>query len=200
MNLPVANPAGQLALTLINLGSGNLINLELSALEADSRGKVVSSPRVITADNQKASIEQGTEIPYITPGSDQLAADGAVQEGGAARSTVTPQITPGQPHHHEVVIHKDTVGQVVRHPGQPSAVDRHEERDHADLREQRRHRGHRRHLRGDDPHRRRTRCRCWATSRCSATCSSTTGRSSEKTELLIFLTPRIVRESVTAVK
>jgi len=56
----VINPAGQLALTLINLGSGNLINLELSALEADSRGKVVSSPRVITADNQKAQIEQGT--------------------------------------------------------------------------------------------------------------------------------------------
>ena len=49
VNLPVANPAGQLALTLINLGSGNLINLELSALEADSRGKVVSSPRVVTA-------------------------------------------------------------------------------------------------------------------------------------------------------
>ena len=42
-------PAGQLALTLINLGSGNLINLELSAREADNRGKVVSSPRVITA-------------------------------------------------------------------------------------------------------------------------------------------------------
>jgi type IV pilus assembly protein PilQ len=62
VNLPVVNPAGQLALTLINLGSGNLINLELSALEADSRGKVVSSPRVVTADNQKASIEQGTEI------------------------------------------------------------------------------------------------------------------------------------------
>ncbi|TMH05218.1 MAG: type IV pilus secretin PilQ, partial [Betaproteobacteria bacterium] len=69
VNLPVPNPAGQVALTLINLGSGNLINLELSALEADSRGKVVSSPRVVTADNQKASIEQGTEIPYVTPGS-----------------------------------------------------------------------------------------------------------------------------------
>src|ERR1700694_1359865 len=69
VNLPVPNPAGQVALTLINLGSGNLINLELSALEADSRGKVVSSPRVVTADNQKATIEQGTEIPYVTPGS-----------------------------------------------------------------------------------------------------------------------------------
>ena len=69
VNLPVTNAAGQLALTLINLGSGNLINLELSALEADARGKVVSSPRVVTGDNQKAAIEQGTEIPYVTPGS-----------------------------------------------------------------------------------------------------------------------------------
>ena len=63
-----SNAGGQLALTLINLGSGNLINLELSALESDNRGKVVSSPRVVTGDNQKAHIEQGTEIPYVTPG------------------------------------------------------------------------------------------------------------------------------------
>src|SRR4029079_19555542 len=69
VNLPITNAAGQLALTLINLGSGNLINLELSALEADARGKVVSSPRVVTGDNQKASIEQGTEIPYTVQGS-----------------------------------------------------------------------------------------------------------------------------------
>ncbi|HVJ73555.1 MAG TPA: type IV pilus secretin PilQ, partial [Casimicrobiaceae bacterium] len=52
VNLPVLNAAGSLALTLINLGSGNLINLELSALESDNRGKVVSSPRVVTGDNQ----------------------------------------------------------------------------------------------------------------------------------------------------
>src|SRR5208282_3380775 len=68
VNLPVASPAGQLALTLINLGSGNLVNLELSALEADTLGKVVSRPRVVTADNGKARIEQGTEIPYIIAG------------------------------------------------------------------------------------------------------------------------------------
>src|SRR6185437_13456354 len=51
-----------------NLGSGNLLNLELSALEADDRGKVVSSPRIITSNNQKASIVQGTQIPYSTGG------------------------------------------------------------------------------------------------------------------------------------
>ena len=59
VNLPVLNAAGSLALTLINLGSGNLINLELSALESDNRGKVVSSPRVVTGDNQKARHRAG---------------------------------------------------------------------------------------------------------------------------------------------
>src|SRR6185369_3140263 len=52
VNLPVAGAAGQLALSILNLGSGNLVNIELSALEADNRGKVVSSPRVITADKK----------------------------------------------------------------------------------------------------------------------------------------------------
>src|SRR4029079_12874820 len=92
VNLPVTIPAGQLALTLINQGSGNLINLELSALEADSRGKVVSSPRVVTADNQKASIEQGTEIPYVTPGTGNSPATVQFKKA-VLRLDVTPQIT-----------------------------------------------------------------------------------------------------------
>ena len=66
VNLPVVGAAGQLALSILNLGSGNLVNFELSALEADNRGKVVSSPRVITADKKRAVISQGTEIPYLT--------------------------------------------------------------------------------------------------------------------------------------
>jgi type IV pilus assembly protein PilQ len=67
VNLPVVGAAGQLALSILNLGSGNLVNVELSALEADNRGKVVSSPRVITADKKKAVISQGTEIPTSRP-------------------------------------------------------------------------------------------------------------------------------------
>src|SRR5438876_2627375 len=93
VNLPVPNPAGQLALTLINLGSGNLINLELSALEADTLGKVISSPRVVTADNQKAHIEQGTEIPYVTPGSANAPATVQFKKAVLALD-VTPQIIP----------------------------------------------------------------------------------------------------------
>ncbi|WP_413437521.1 type IV pilus secretin PilQ [Sulfuriferula sp. GW1] len=60
--------AGTLGLSLINLGSGNLVSLELSALEADNRGKIISNPRVVTSNQRPAVILQGTQIPYITPG------------------------------------------------------------------------------------------------------------------------------------
>ena len=112
VNLPVTNPAGQLALTLINLGSGNLINLELSALESDNRGKVVSSPRVVTGDNQKAKIEQGTEIPYVTPGSANNPATVQFKKA-VLRLDVTPQITPDNRIIMNVEIRKDSVGQLV---------------------------------------------------------------------------------------
>ncbi len=110
INLPVAGAAGQLALTALNLGSGNLLNIELSALEADNRGKVVSNPRVVTADKQKAEIVQGTEIPYFT-----AAASGAttVQFKRAVLGlTVTPRITPDDNVIMELEVKKDSVGQI----------------------------------------------------------------------------------------
>jgi type IV pilus assembly protein PilQ len=124
VNLPIANAAGQLALTLINLGSGNLINLELTALEADNRGKVVSSPRVITGDNQKAHIEQGTEIPYVTPGSANSPATVSFKKAVLALD-VTPQITPDGRVIMQVEIRKDSVGELVnvQGGGQVPAID-----------------------------------------------------------------------------
>src|SRR5690606_4961359 len=65
VNLPVAGSFGSFAFSLFRLPAGFLLNLELSALETDQRGKVVSSPRVTTANQQKAIIEQGTQIPYL---------------------------------------------------------------------------------------------------------------------------------------
>ena len=62
MNLPVANPAGSLAFML--LGKDYLVDLEISAAQAEGRGEVISTPRVITANQREASIEQGVEIPY----------------------------------------------------------------------------------------------------------------------------------------
>jgi len=110
VNLPVPGAAGSLALSILNLGSGNLVNIELSALEADNRGKVVSSPRVITADKKKAIISQGTEIPYLT-----AAASGATTvsfKPAVLELAVTPRITPDDRIIMDLEVKKDSVGQV----------------------------------------------------------------------------------------
>jgi type IV pilus assembly protein PilQ len=199
VNLPILNAAGSLALTLINLGSGNLINLELSALEAENRGKVISSPRVMTGDNQKASIEQGTEIPYVTPGSANSPATVQFKKA-VMKLDVIPQITPDNRVIMTVEVRKDSVGQFVPVQGGGSvpsidtknvitqiAVNNgdtaviggiYEETIRNDVTKV--------PLLGDIPF--------------FGYLFKQTGRSSDKTELLIFLTPRIVKESVTAVK
>ena len=110
VNLPVNGAAGSLALTFLNLGSGNLINVELSALEADNRGKVISSPRVITADKQEAFIEQGTEIPYL-----QASSSGATNvafKPAVLSLKVKPQITPDDRIIMDLEVKKDSVGQI----------------------------------------------------------------------------------------
>jgi type IV pilus assembly protein PilQ len=111
VNLPVSGAAGQLALSILNLGSGNLVNVELSALEADNRGKVVSSPRVITADKKKAIISQGTEIPYLT-----AAASGATTvafKPAVLELSVTPRITPDDRIIMDLEVKKDSLGQLI---------------------------------------------------------------------------------------
>ncbi len=112
VSLPVAgaSPTGSIAFTLLNIGSGNLIQFELQALEADQRGKIVSSPRVITADKQKAVIEQGTEIPYLTS-----AANGGTTvnfKSAVLSLAVTPQITPDGRVIMDLEVKKDAVGTV----------------------------------------------------------------------------------------
>ena len=110
VNLPVVGAAGSFALSILNLGSGNLVNMELSALESDNRGKVVSSPRVITADKKKAVISQGTEIPYLTAsasGATTVAFKPAVLE-----LSVTPRITPDDRIIMDLEVKKDAVGQI----------------------------------------------------------------------------------------
>ncbi|MBT9591762.1 MAG: type IV pilus secretin PilQ, partial [Thiobacillus sp.] len=65
--LPAVSGAGNLALSLLNIANGNLLSLELRALEADNKGKVISNPRVMTTNQKPAVILNGTQIPYITP-------------------------------------------------------------------------------------------------------------------------------------
>lgn len=109
-NLPVAGAAGSLAFSLFRLPAGLLLNLELSALETDKRGKIVSSPRVTTANQQKATIEQGTEIPYLEASSSGAA---TVSFKKAVLSLdVTPQITPDEKIIMDLDVRKEKVGQV----------------------------------------------------------------------------------------
>jgi type IV pilus assembly protein PilQ len=111
VNLPVAGAAGSIGLSILNLGSGNLVNMELSALESDNRGKVVSSPRVVTADKKKAVISQGTEIPYLT-----AAASGATTvsfKPAVLELSVTPRITPDDRIIMDLDVKKDAIGAVV---------------------------------------------------------------------------------------
>lgn len=96
------------AVSLFSSAMNRFLNLELSALEADGKGKVVSSPRVITADQVKALIEQGTEIPYQTATSSGAT---AIQFRKATlKLEVTPQITPEGNIILDVDVNKDSPG------------------------------------------------------------------------------------------
>jgi type IV pilus assembly protein PilQ len=96
VNLPsFTNVGGTLAFSLFNASLTRILNLELAALETDGLGKIVSSPRVITANNVKAKIQDGTEIPYVTTATGGGVATQNVSFKTAALSLeVTPQITP----------------------------------------------------------------------------------------------------------
>jgi len=117
VNLPAIgqngyNPAS-FAVTLFSAASNRMMGLEISALESDGKGKVVSSPRVITADQAKAVIEQGVEIPY------QIATSSGATSIAFRKATlrldVTPQITPDGNVNLDLEVNKDSLG--VTTPG-----------------------------------------------------------------------------------
>ena len=105
------NTPASFAVSLFNAAADRFINVEISALEADGRGKVVSRPRVVTADQTKALIEQGTELPYQT-----ASASGATSitfRKANLKLEVTPQITPDGSVVLEVDVNRDSVGQLT---------------------------------------------------------------------------------------
>jgi type IV pilus assembly protein PilQ len=116
VNLPAAGINGSnptsLAISLFSAAANRFLNLELSALEADGKGKIISSPRVVTADTLKALIEQGTELPY-----QQATSSGATSVSfrkANLRLEVTPQITPDGNIVLDVDVNKDSVGVETR--------------------------------------------------------------------------------------
>ncbi len=115
VNLPAVGQNGYgaatFALTLFSAASNHLMALEISALEADGKGKVVSSPRVITADQVKALIEQGTELPYQVASSS--GATSIAFRKANLKLEVTPQITPEGSVSLDLDVTKDSVGQAT---------------------------------------------------------------------------------------
>jgi type IV pilus assembly protein PilQ len=113
VNLPVANPVGSIAVGIL---SGNyLVDLELSAAQAETEAKVISSPRVITANQKEATIKQGVEIPYqqsASSGATSIAFKDAVLE-----LKVTPQITPDNRIILDLDVRDDSVGTTIVQSG-----------------------------------------------------------------------------------
>jgi type IV pilus assembly protein PilQ len=195
VNLPANGingaPAASVALTLFNALATRFIGLELSALEADGKGKILSSPRVITGDKLKATIEQGTELPYqiaTSSGATSLAFRKA-----NLKLDVTPQITPDGNVTLDVDINKDSVGQATL---QGFAIDTKHVKTQVMVEnggtvviggiyiQQDRETVTQVPLLGDIP--------------VLGYLFKTKSRTNDKTELLIFLTPKIINDKVVA--
>ena len=108
VDLPIGAPSGALQLAIINLPNF-LLQLELQALQAEGRGEVISNPRVITSNQKQATIEQGTEIPF-----QEASSSGATSTSfkkAVLSLQVTPQITPDDRVIMDLQVNQDTVGQ-----------------------------------------------------------------------------------------
>ena len=109
VDLPVAGAAGSFGLAIGKIGS-YLLQLELSAMEIEGKGEVVSSPRVITSDQHTAVIEQGSEIPYLEASSSGAAT--VSFKKALLMLEVTPQITPNDRIIMDLSIKKDNIGEL----------------------------------------------------------------------------------------
>jgi type IV pilus assembly protein PilQ len=119
VNLPVANPAGSIAFQVARLADGTILDLELSAMEKENKGEIIASPRITTANQKEAYIEQGVEIPY-----QEAASSGATAtqfKKAVLSLTVTPHITPDDRIILDLVVTQDTVSDVQN--GQAPAID-----------------------------------------------------------------------------
>jgi type IV pilus assembly protein PilQ len=115
VNMPAAAQNGynaaSFAVSLFNASLTRVLNLEISAMEADGKGKIISSPRIVTTDQVKALIEQGTELPY-----EEKSASGATTTAfrkANLKLEVTPQITPEGNIILNLDINKDSVGRLT---------------------------------------------------------------------------------------
>ena len=193
LNLPAAAigtiPPATLAFSLFSAAANRFLNLELSALEADGKGKIISSPRILTEDKMAAVIEQGIELPYQVATSS--GATSITFKKANLRMEVTPQITPDGNVVLEVEVNKDSKGDIT-----PAGFAINNQHVKTKVRvenggtvvlggiyqQQERNSATKVPLLGDLP--------------VVGYLFKTTGRETSKTELLVFLTPKIVADSV----
>jgi type IV pilus assembly protein PilQ len=197
INLPAVGQGGynpaSFALSLFSAAADKFINLEISALEADGLGKVVASPRVVTADQEKAQISQGQKVPFQKSTSSGATAIEFVE--ATLKLDVTPQITPEGNVILDVKINKDSLGALtalgreinvkeiktkvlIENGGTIVIGGIYEQQENSAVTKV--------PLLGDIP--------------VLGNLFKTTQRRSERTELLIFLTPRVVSEKTTALR
>ena len=118
VNLPIASPAATIGFQVAKLADGRLLDLELYALERENKGEIIASPRITTANQKEAYIEQGTEIPYV-----ESASSGATSvqfKKAVLGLKVTPQITPDNRVILDLVITQNTRGETVSTPTGPA--------------------------------------------------------------------------------
>jgi type IV pilus assembly protein PilQ len=193
LNLPAAAigtiPPATVAFSLFSAAANRFLNLELSALEADGKGKIISSPRVVTEDKMAALIEQGIELPYQVATSS--GATSITFKKAVLRLEVTPQITPDGNVVLEVEVNKDSKGDVT-----PAGFAINNQHVKTKVRvenggtvvlggiyqQSERNSESKVPLLGDLP--------------LIGYLFKTTGRETSKTELLVFLTPKIIADSI----
>ncbi|WP_394141571.1 type IV pilus secretin PilQ [Vibrio chagasii] len=123
VNLAATSPnASSIAFQVAKLGSDTLLDLELSALQQESKAEIISSPRLITTNKKPAYIEQGTEIPYLE--SSSSGATSVAFKKAVLSLKVTPQITPDNRLVLDLSVTQDRPGQVVKTgTGEAVAID-----------------------------------------------------------------------------
>ncbi|WP_240791408.1 type IV pilus secretin PilQ family protein [Psychromonas sp. SP041] len=122
VNLPLPSAAGTLGFQVARLANGNILDLELSALEQESKAEIIASPRITTLNQQTAYIEQGTEIPFVE--SSSSGATSISFKKAVLSLQVTPQITPDNKLILDLVITQDSVGEtIITNDGESVSID-----------------------------------------------------------------------------
>ena len=112
VNLPITGAAGTIAFQVAKIANGEILDLELSALEKESKAEIIASPRITTANQQTAYIEQGSEVPYLE--SSSSGATSVSFKKAVLSLEVTPQITPDNKVVLDLVITQDSIGDIVQ--------------------------------------------------------------------------------------